>query len=590
MGRVQGRQRRRRLHAGPRGHVHMGSCDPVRAASARARLRALLGSPAGSACRGRAWNPPFDWTSPCAMSPSSAPTTRATAGASGAANGGGVPGDCDGRGAQRVPTARLTRPRRPARLARPRHLRACPAGKRAVPCARRPPSCPMNSETPAALASPESASRLRARPGRSSSRRRRLEPEGLFIVSAAPLAIGKRLSLEIYVVGEPAAWPALGRVVWTREIERGRRSSGRHGREDHRYRRRRRGRHGSPAGDAGTNRARSRATRRSPPEAPAARCAKDHPRGGCGVSHRSGRPIVGAAPARAATEPGPAARPLPTMRPRRPPAPVVARPLRAARRPSSESAWPGGPPRAEPAHRPGRQETGSSVRRPVALFFFFFSTAAPASSEPARRRSGPRRAPRPQGSGARCLAARAAGGMRARCVRDARPPPSALAPRLPTEISPAAPKPSEVPQTPPSPTPASTSRPSKAPVPHRRKRDATPAAARPRPTRHGEFVAVTRALRGGSAKHPTTYNLQRRLHTTQSEDINPYWLWWSFQPCFRGSLWTLPGPTLPGGARWLAGVELARPAPPEPRRGPAAEARGRPRARPRRRLRRFRAG
>jgi Tfp pilus assembly protein PilZ len=48
-----------------------------------------------------------------------------------------------------------------------------------------------------------------------------LSKEGLFIVSAAPLAIGKRLSLEIYVVGEPAAWPALGRVVWTREISEG---------------------------------------------------------------------------------------------------------------------------------------------------------------------------------------------------------------------------------------------------------------------------------------------------------------------------------------------------------------------------------
>ena len=44
-----------------------------------------------------------------------------------------------------------------------------------------------------------------------------LSKEGLFIVSETPLAIGKRLSLEIYAVGEPAPWPALGRVVWTRE-------------------------------------------------------------------------------------------------------------------------------------------------------------------------------------------------------------------------------------------------------------------------------------------------------------------------------------------------------------------------------------
>lgn len=44
-----------------------------------------------------------------------------------------------------------------------------------------------------------------------------LSRDGLFIISKTPLAIGKRLSLEIYVVGEAAVWSALGRVIWTRE-------------------------------------------------------------------------------------------------------------------------------------------------------------------------------------------------------------------------------------------------------------------------------------------------------------------------------------------------------------------------------------
>ncbi len=48
-----------------------------------------------------------------------------------------------------------------------------------------------------------------------------LSKDGLFIVSATPLAVGKRLSLEIHAIGEPAAWPALGRVVWTRESAEG---------------------------------------------------------------------------------------------------------------------------------------------------------------------------------------------------------------------------------------------------------------------------------------------------------------------------------------------------------------------------------
>jgi uncharacterized protein (TIGR02266 family) len=40
---------------------------------------------------------------------------------------------------------------------------------------------------------------------------------GLFIRTAKPLAIGKRLSLEVQAVADVAAWSALGRVVWTRE-------------------------------------------------------------------------------------------------------------------------------------------------------------------------------------------------------------------------------------------------------------------------------------------------------------------------------------------------------------------------------------
>ncbi len=48
-----------------------------------------------------------------------------------------------------------------------------------------------------------------------------LSKDGLFIVSETPLAVGKRLSLEIHAVGEPATWPALGRVVWTRETAEG---------------------------------------------------------------------------------------------------------------------------------------------------------------------------------------------------------------------------------------------------------------------------------------------------------------------------------------------------------------------------------
>jgi hypothetical protein len=43
-----------------------------------------------------------------------------------------------------------------------------------------------------------------------------LSREGLFVASAHPPAVGKRLSLDIQVAGEEGSWPALGRVVWIR--------------------------------------------------------------------------------------------------------------------------------------------------------------------------------------------------------------------------------------------------------------------------------------------------------------------------------------------------------------------------------------
>jgi uncharacterized protein (TIGR02266 family) len=42
-------------------------------------------------------------------------------------------------------------------------------------------------------------------------------PGGLFVRTAAPLGVGKRISLEIQVIGEKGPWSVLGRVVWTRE-------------------------------------------------------------------------------------------------------------------------------------------------------------------------------------------------------------------------------------------------------------------------------------------------------------------------------------------------------------------------------------
>jgi hypothetical protein len=48
-----------------------------------------------------------------------------------------------------------------------------------------------------------------------------LSREGVFIVSADPTAVGKRLSLDIQVAGEAGSWPALGRVVWVRSRDEG---------------------------------------------------------------------------------------------------------------------------------------------------------------------------------------------------------------------------------------------------------------------------------------------------------------------------------------------------------------------------------
>lgn len=43
-----------------------------------------------------------------------------------------------------------------------------------------------------------------------------LSTGGLFVRTNTPLGVGKRLTLEIQVVGEPSSWSALGRVVWVR--------------------------------------------------------------------------------------------------------------------------------------------------------------------------------------------------------------------------------------------------------------------------------------------------------------------------------------------------------------------------------------
>jgi uncharacterized protein (TIGR02266 family) len=46
---------------------------------------------------------------------------------------------------------------------------------------------------------------------------------GVFVRTAAPLAVGKRISLDIQVIGEEAPWSAVGRVVWTRDKGEGER-------------------------------------------------------------------------------------------------------------------------------------------------------------------------------------------------------------------------------------------------------------------------------------------------------------------------------------------------------------------------------
>ncbi len=48
-----------------------------------------------------------------------------------------------------------------------------------------------------------------------------LGPGGLFLATDSPPAVGKRVSLEIVVNGEPSPWSALGRVVWTRAAAEG---------------------------------------------------------------------------------------------------------------------------------------------------------------------------------------------------------------------------------------------------------------------------------------------------------------------------------------------------------------------------------
>jgi Tfp pilus assembly protein PilZ len=44
---------------------------------------------------------------------------------------------------------------------------------------------------------------------------------GLFLETADLVAVGKRLSLEVRVTGEPGPWPALGRVIWARAAHDG---------------------------------------------------------------------------------------------------------------------------------------------------------------------------------------------------------------------------------------------------------------------------------------------------------------------------------------------------------------------------------
>ena len=50
-----------------------------------------------------------------------------------------------------------------------------------------------------------------------------LSRDGIFIASLQPLAVGKRLTLELLVAGETGAWAALGRVIWIRTASEGER-------------------------------------------------------------------------------------------------------------------------------------------------------------------------------------------------------------------------------------------------------------------------------------------------------------------------------------------------------------------------------
>lgn len=42
---------------------------------------------------------------------------------------------------------------------------------------------------------------------------------GLFIRTQAPLPVGRRIAVDLTVVGEPGPWAAIGRVVWVREAD-----------------------------------------------------------------------------------------------------------------------------------------------------------------------------------------------------------------------------------------------------------------------------------------------------------------------------------------------------------------------------------
>jgi uncharacterized protein (TIGR02266 family) len=53
-----------------------------------------------------------------------------------------------------------------------------------------------------------------------------LSRSGLFVRTAKPLGVGKRIALEIQVLGQPGPWSALGRVVWTRDSGDGDRPPG----------------------------------------------------------------------------------------------------------------------------------------------------------------------------------------------------------------------------------------------------------------------------------------------------------------------------------------------------------------------------